>query len=112
MKVMCPLKIFLSTTKNGLWQANLEIKAEFLPLLFATNRINYSRYLPVSLLMMSRMPTEVTTAVEEGNFVAKLSRGRFNAIWMDYTLEATENKALKGADGIIGLTLRGPALVI
>ena len=29
---------------------------------------------------------------------------------MDYALESTENRALKGIGGIIGLTLRGPAL--
>ena len=110
MKVMLPLKVFLSTTRNGLWHENQKIKAEFLPLLFATNRTNYARYLPVSLLLMNRLPPEVVSAFEEGSFVAKLSHGRFNAVWMDYTLETTENKALKGTGGIIGLTLKGPAL--
>lgn len=107
---MNPLKVFLSTTRNGLWLENQQNKAEFLPLLFAANRTNYSRYLPVALLAANRLPTEVMEAFEHGNFVAKLSRGRFNAVWMDYTLEATENKALKGTGRIIGLTLRGPAL--
>ena len=37
---------------------------------------------------------------------SKLSEGKFNAVWMDYTIEATENKTLKGSGGIIGLTLR------
>ena len=110
MKVMCPLTVFLNTTRNGLWHENQIIKAEFLPLLFATNRTNYSRYLPVSLLTMCRLPSEVKAAFEQGEFVAKLSQGRFNAVGMDYTLEATENKSLKGTGGIIGLTLRGPAL--
>jgi hypothetical protein len=107
---MCPLKVFLNTTRNGMWHKSQEIKAELLPLLFATNRTKYSRYLPVSLLLMNRLPDEVVTAFEQDEFTAKLSQGRFNAVWMDYTLEATENKALKGTGGIIGLTLGGPAL--
>lgn len=43
--------------------------------------------------------------------MSKLSEGKFNAVWMDYTVEATENKTLKESGGIIGLTLRGPALL-
>ena len=39
-----------------------------------------------------------------GHFVAKLTPGTFNSVWMDYVLEATENNALKSSDGIIGLT--------
>ena len=56
------------------------MKVEFLPLLFATNHTNYSRYLPVSLLMMSRLPAEVEAAFEQGEFVAKQSHGRFNSV--------------------------------
>ena len=39
-----------------------------------------------------------------GNFMAKLSQGQFNSVWMDYCLETTENKSLKSNGGIIGLT--------
>jgi hypothetical protein len=42
--------------------------------------------------------------------MAKLAKGTFNAVWADYALEVTENKALKGTGGIIGLTLKGTAL--
>ena len=31
-------------------------------------------------------------------------------VWPDYVLETTENKALKGVGGIIGLTMKGSAL--
>ncbi|CAC5403807.1 unnamed protein product [Mytilus coruscus] len=40
----------------------------------------------------------------------KLTSGLFNSVWMDYTIETTENKDLKGNGGIIGLTMKGPAL--
>ena len=42
--------------------------------------------------------------------MARLSRGNFNKVWLDYTIKSTENKALKGLGGIIGLTLKGCAL--
>ena len=40
-----------------------------------------------------------------------LSEGHFNGVWLDYALETTQNKDLKGAGGIIGLTMRSQALV-
>ncbi len=87
------------------------VKAEFLPILFAANRNNYACYLPVMLLLMKRLPPDVLAEFEDGNFVAKLSSGKFNSVWLDYAIETTENKALKGSGGIIGLTLKGSALV-
>ena len=49
-------------------------------------------------------------AFHEDLFVAKLTHGKFNNVWLDYTLEKTENKALKGNGGIIGLTLKVSSL--
>lgn len=109
-RVMLPLKIFLAATRNADWALYQSSKIDFLPLLFATNRTNYARYMPVEILMMQRLPEEVENAFKEGLFAAKISSGTFNGVWMDYTLEATENKELKGNGGIIGLTLKGPAL--
>ncbi len=63
------------------------------------------------MMLMNRLPDEILRKFQEGQFVTKLTSGKFNSVWLDYTIEATENKALKGTGGIIGLTLRGPALV-
>ena len=109
-KVMLPFKTFLAATRKSQWSVYQASKRELLPLLFASNRTNYSRYMPVLMLMMERLPPDVQAAFEQGLFVAKLTDAHFNAVWLDYTLEATENKALKGKGGIIGLTLKGPAL--
>ena len=35
--------------------------------------------------------------------MAKLTNGAFNALWLDYVLEDTENKSLMSTGGIIGL---------
>ena len=109
-RVSIPLKMFLSATRNGKWSVYQSTKALFLTLLFASNRSTYSKYLPVLLMLMNRLPQEVKSAFSQGHFVFKLSKGKINGSWIDYAIETTENKDLKGTAGIIGLTLKGPAL--
>ena len=41
---------------------------------------------------MERLPDYVTDAFSQNQFVAKQSAGKFNNMWIDYVLEATENK--------------------
>ena len=110
-KVLQPVKIFISSTRIGAWDVQQSTVTHLLPLLFITNRSNYAKYMPVVMLQMRRLPVTVRDSFRDGHFVSKLSEGKFNAVWMDYTIEATENKTLKGSGGIIGLTLRGPALL-
>lgn len=38
------------------------------------------------------------------HFLAKLTNGNFNSVWIDYVLGTTENKSLKSSGGITGLT--------
>ena len=109
-KVSISLKVFISATRNGGWAVYQSAKAKLLPLLFASIRNTYAKYMPVLLLLMKRLPPEVISDFVQRQFVAKLTPGKFNCTWMDYALESTENRALKGIGGIIGLTLRGPAL--
>lgn len=103
--VTLPLKTFLASSKQGNWSVYQTSKRDLLKLLFASNRTSYARYMTVLVMLMQRLPDEVKSAFEEGLFVAKLTDGKFNNVWLDYTLETTENKALKGSGGIIGLTL-------
>ena len=77
---------------------------------FASNRTIYASYMPYLFLQMNRLPKEALESFNHGNFVAKLTLGTFNSVWMDYVLEATENKALKSSGGIIGLTYQNNAL--
>jgi len=109
-RVLVPLKLFLIATRRGDWSVYQAAKAKLIPHLFASNRTIYARYQPILCLQMKRLPEPVGDAFRDGLFVSKLTRGAFNGVWIDYTLEATENKALKGTGGIIGLTLKGDAL--
>ena len=110
-RVLRPIKMFISATRKGCWSVHQETKMQLLPFLFATNHTNYAHYLTVSLFLMKLLPAEVLNSFQASHFVAKLSSGKFNSVWLDCTIEATENKALKGSGGIIGLTLKGSALV-
>lgn len=52
-------------------------------------------YMPYLFLQMNRLPMEALESFNHGNFVAKLTSGTFNSVWMDCVLEATENKSPK-----------------
>ena len=109
-KVLLPLKLFICSSRTGDWELNMFAKTSLLPLLFATNRSTYAKYMSYLVLESKQLPSDIAKGFSEGLFVAKLSKGKFNKVWMDYVLETTENKSLKGSGGIIGLTLRDSAL--
>ena len=47
VRVMQPFKMYMSSTRNANWNVHQATKSLLLPLLFASSRTNYSRYLPV-----------------------------------------------------------------
>ena len=86
-------------------------KFEFRPLLFGTNRSICSKYkVSYMILQMKHLPTEVMDGFQEGLFVLKWTQENFNYAWIDYVLEATENKALNWTGWIIKLKRKGHAL--
>ena len=56
-------------------------------------------------LLVQQLSQEVILSFQKRLFVSKLSPGQFNDVWIEYTLETKETKALKGQGGIIGLTM-------
>ena len=40
--VMLPIKLFIASSRFGVWEVNQYAKVEFLPIVFATNRSIYS----------------------------------------------------------------------
>lgn len=109
-KVSLPLKLYLAASRHGLWDAFQYSKSRLLPFLFSSNRTVYARFMPYMVLQMNRLPEIVLNSFKKGKFVAKLTHGMFNSVWIDYVLEVTENKALKSSGGIIGLTHNDSAL--
>ena len=82
-----------------------------LPLTFVTNRVNYSRWLPVYLLDMFILPPEVVSKFESGNFAIRQKPSVFNGIWSDMaTTKKTVIKESKGYGGIVNITRQTSAL--
>jgi len=109
-RVSTPLKLFISSTRVPDWTVHKYSKLCLLTVLFASNRTSYAKNMIVQVLNMNRLPREVEDEFLQGLLTAKLSSGKFNNVWMEYTLDATENNALKGTYGIISLTMKDGAL--
>ena len=109
-EVSLPIKMYLAASRHGIWDMYHFAKMKLLPFLFSSNRSVYSRYMPYMVLQMNRLPDDIVTSFNKGQFVSKLTAGCVNALWYDYVLEVTENKDLKSSGGIIGITHNDQAL--
>ena len=76
-RVMLPVKIFTSATRNGDWKAYHAAKNVMLPLLFAAIRTTYARYMPVVQLAMNRLPQDIQEAFEMRACLPQGSRTAF-----------------------------------
>lgn len=56
---------FVRATKEGNWKLHLQCIRQMIPWLFAYDRVNYSRYLPVYLCEMLSLPTSHPSADEQ-----------------------------------------------
>lgn len=104
------LLLNMRAERQGDWAGNLDSLARMLPYFFVTQRVNYSRWLPVYLLDMLELPDSVQSAFKEGQFTVKNSSGRFNGLWSDMGTETTVIRDAKGDGGIIGLTRKEGAM--
>ena len=94
-------------TKN--WQLHIACLQEMLPWLAAYDRTNYTRYLPLYVLDMLRLPEthpDLHTELMNGNFAVQRSNQPFTSIPHDQTIEVTINKDTKVRGGLVGKTLR------
>ena len=82
-KIMCPFKVLLAAIHTGDWKAYQAARSQLLPLLFASNRSVYSKYMSVVILLLERLPDDLHQSFLNGLFVAVLSEGVFNAVAMD-----------------------------
>jgi hypothetical protein len=71
-KVLRPLKLFIAATRDNVWDVHQCAKSEFLPLLFAANRTNYARFLPILILHQRHLPPSITVPFQDSSFIAKL----------------------------------------
>ena len=92
---MLPIKLFIASSRFGVWEVNQNAKVEFLPIVFATNRSIYSKYMSYMILQRKHLLAYVMDGFQEGLSFSKLSEGKFNSAWIDYVLEASEKRHLK-----------------
>ncbi|CAC5381043.1 unnamed protein product [Mytilus coruscus] len=99
------------TEREGNWSLHLNSTAAMLPYIYITNRINYSRWLPVYPLDMLSLPLDVELAFQRGEFSIRQKPGKFNGVWSDMATEKSVIKHSKGCDGISGITRQKPTLM-
>ena len=94
----------IRSEREGIWKLYLSSVSAMLPLIFVTNRVNYSRWLSVYLL-------EVVSKFKSGNFAIRQKPSAFNGIWSDMATEKNVIKDSKGYGGIVNITRKKSALI-
>ena len=94
----------IRSEREGLWTAHLISVSAMLPCPFTTHRENYSRLVPVCILDMLSLPSDIKEAFESGQFAIGQKPGAFNGIWSDMVVGKTLIKISKGTRGIVGIT--------
>ena len=73
-----------------------------MPLLFALNHVNYSRWMPVHIRELKSLPDSIKEEFEEqSHWVLSKSGNTFSSIPIDQAHEQ-ENDYVKGSGGCIG----------
>ena len=90
---------------------HLSSVSAMLPLIFVTNRVNYSRWLPVYPLDMFNLPPQVVSKFESGNFAIRQKPSAFNGICREMATEKNAIKDSKGYGGIVNITRKKSALI-
>ncbi|CAC5358418.1 unnamed protein product [Mytilus coruscus] len=101
----------IRSEREGLWSLHLSSVSAMVPFIFVTNRVNYSRWLPVYIQDMFNLPPDVLPAFESGDFSIRQKPSAFNGIWSDMATEKTVIKDSKGCGGIVNITRQKPALI-
>ncbi len=110
---LCAVQVMLTiiwAERLGDWNLSLQSQCQMLPYIFQTDRMNYSRWLPVYLLEMIQLPEDLKLVLSS-NFSFHEKSGKFNGIWLDMGMEKTIIRDSKGQGGIGGLTQQRSALI-
>jgi len=104
---------FIRSERTGNWLAHLSATAAMLPYFFAMDRPNYSKWIPIYLTDMRKLPDTHPKVHEEfmnGNHSVSRSGQSFSQVWTDMALEQSVNLDSKKHGGIIGITHKPGAL--
>ena len=112
MRMVENLLLFIRASREGQWKLHLASLQYFANLFFAHDQLNYARLTPVYLkemLTLCSEDVETWKFFEGGNFSVNKNTVPFCAIGVDHAMEQ-ENKSMKIAGGITGITLNQTAL--
>ena len=99
--------------RSGSWSLHKSAIRRSIPLMFAFNHTNYSRWTPLYLEDCLKLETDfpaIYQSFEKGGFVVQRSIRKNSSIPMDQALEVAYNKLAKSSGGIIGITRRKAAV--
>ncbi len=96
--------IFVRAHRESNFPLYVEVLEKLVPLFFALDHINYSRWLPVHIRDMRTLPEYIKDEFEKRCYwVVSKTNNRFSTIPVDQAHEQ-ENAYVKGSGGCIGLT--------
>ena len=106
-KLMPVINDLTLSFRESNWLLYLSALQRAIPLFFAFDRTNYSRWVPLyyndCILLEEKFP-DLFEGFMKGDFTVKLSKRKCSAIPVDQALEKEYNKNAKGKGGIIGFT--------
>jgi hypothetical protein len=94
---------FIRSTRQGDWHLHVACIREMIPWMFAYDRLNYAKYLPVYLADMLSLDSEHPEAYKHfllGEFAVQRSTNAFAQVPRDQAIEQTLNRATKTRGGI------------
>ena len=94
--------------RSGNWSLYIESLTSMLPMFYAYDRVNYSRWLPIYICDMVDLEENAPEVHKEfllGKFSINRTGNPYAAVLTDMVLKQTLNKDSKGAGGLNGITL-------
>ena len=104
MKYETLVLIFIRAHREKNFPLHVEVLDQLMPLFFALDHVNYSRWMSVHIRDMKSLPEPIKKEFkQESHFVLSKSPNKFSSIPFDQAHEQ-ENKIVKGSGGAVGLT--------
>ena len=109
MQMVTVLLLFNRAQRDGIREMHLHAFKSMLPIFMRYDHTNYARWGTIYLSEMNQLPAEVQSEFNNGNFVVKRSKLRFNQVDPDQSQEWLNATGKKGG-GITGITKTPSAL--
>lgn len=103
----------IRSTRVGNWQLHVACIRDLIPWLFAYDRTNYSRYLPVywcEVELLSQTHPQAYNSLSQGEFAIQRGTHAFAQVPRDQAIEQTLNRDTKTSGGIVGFSLNKGAV--